>query len=54
MNPGTSNSDKIVCSLSVSVDFCRTRAFMVWQFCNGLGSRRLEDAVVTVRYNYIV
>ena len=34
--------------------FCRTRAFMVWHSCDGMGSGRLEDAVKTVHYNHIV
>ena len=37
-----------------SVDFRRTRAFMVLPPCCGLGSRQLEDPVKTVRDNHIV
>ena len=40
----------------LSVDFRRTRALMVWQSraCNGLYSRRFEDAMKNVRKNHIV
>ena len=37
-----------------SVDFRRTRAFMVLQSCSGLGSRQLKDAMKIVRDNHIV